>query len=71
MAETDILMGVTQQRSGVPLARREAARIPIVAFGISLGLFFGLTYIACVLFDLWFPGQCTRPGKPSCPGSSG
>lgn len=61
MAETNILTGVTQRRSGVPLAQREAPRIPVVVFGTSLGLFFGLTYIACVLFDLWFPEQAMHP----------
>jgi hypothetical protein len=36
---------------------REAPRIPLVAFGLSLGLFLAITYILCVGFDLIFPGQ--------------
>jgi hypothetical protein len=34
MVETSIATSRTQQHPGVPLAGREAARIPIVAFGI-------------------------------------
>jgi hypothetical protein len=56
MAETTI-MRTTGKAPGVPLARAGVARIPIVAFGTSLGLFFAITYVLCVLFDLWFPGQ--------------
>ena len=46
-----------QNRAGTPLAREVAPRIPIFALGMSLGLFLALTYVLCVLFDLWFPGQ--------------
>ena len=31
------------------------SRIPVVTLGMSLGLFFALTFVLCVLFDLWFP----------------
>jgi hypothetical protein len=44
-------------RRGVPLPVRSPARIPVVALGMSLGLFLAVTYTLCVLFDLWFPGQ--------------
>ncbi len=43
--------------AGTPLPARSVPRIPIVAFGMSLGTFFALTYVLCVLFDLWFPGM--------------
>ncbi len=33
----------------------EKGRIPVAALGMSLGLFLGVTYILCVLFDLWLP----------------
>ena len=46
-----------QRRSGSPLPVRIAPRIPVFAFGMSLGLFLAVTYLLCVLFDLWFPGQ--------------
>lgn len=39
------------------LHAREAPRIPLVAFGLSLGLFFLVTYTLCVGFDLFFPGR--------------
>ena len=45
------------EQAGVPLSRHVVLRIPIIAFGMSLGLFLALTYVLCVLFDLWFPGQ--------------
>ncbi len=51
------LTAVQQARAGVPLYRESAPRIPIVALGMSLGLFLAITFVLCVLFDLWFPGQ--------------
>ncbi len=30
--------------------------IPVVALGMSLGLFFAVTFVLCVVFDLIFPG---------------
>ncbi len=46
--------------AGVPAGRpsraRVASRIPVVALGMSIGLFLALTFVLCVLFDLWFPG---------------
>jgi hypothetical protein len=45
-------------RPGTPLLpAREAPRIPLVAFGLSLGIFLLITYVLCVGFDLLFPGQ--------------
>lgn len=32
-------------------------RIPIVVFGLSLGIFFSITFVLCVSFDLLFPDQ--------------
>ncbi|MBS2132169.1 hypothetical protein KEX41_28710 (plasmid) [Burkholderia thailandensis] len=32
-------------------------RIPLGAFGTSLGLFLVITYVLCVGFDLLFPGE--------------
>lgn len=43
------------RRSGVPLAGGNTALIPIVPLGMGLGLFFVITYVACVLFYLLFP----------------
>ena len=43
--------------SGTPLLTGGTARLPIFALGMSLGLFFVVTFILCVGFDLLFPGQ--------------
>lgn len=55
---------------GVPLsAPRGATRIPVVALGMSLGLFLAVTFILCVLFDLWFPNLAMNPvWSPLLPG---
>jgi hypothetical protein len=43
---------------GTPIAATGGAvRIPVAALGLSLGLFFLLTYVLCVGYDLIFPGQ--------------
>jgi hypothetical protein len=45
-------------RPGVPLNLVNGARrLPVVVFGLSLGIFFVITYVLCVGFDLLFPGQ--------------
>ncbi len=36
---------------------RDVPRIPLVAFGLSLGLFLTITYLLCVGFDLLLPDQ--------------
>ena len=43
--------------AGTPLPIIQGARIPVIAFGLSLGLFLAITYVLCVGFDLLFPGQ--------------
>lgn len=45
----------TEAAAGVALPARPAALIPIVPFGMSLGLFFVISYILCILFYLLFP----------------
>lgn len=43
---------------GVPLPRASAApRVPVVVFGLSLGLFLSITYVLCIGYDLLVPGQ--------------
>jgi len=55
--------------SGTPLPVRGAARIPVIALGMSLGSFFALTFVLCVLFDLWFPGLAMNAAwAPLLPG---
>ena len=48
-------------RSGTPLAAPRATRIPVFALGMSLGIFLSVTFVLCVLFDLWFPDQAMYP----------
>ena len=31
------------------------SKVPIMALGMSLGIFLAFTFVLCVLFDLWFP----------------
>lgn len=60
MAELSHQSGV--QRAGAPLARREGdVRLPLIPFGLSLGLFLMITYVLCVGFDLIFPAQAMHP----------
>jgi hypothetical protein len=45
-------------RPGTPLSlARDVPRIPLIVFGLSLGLFLTITYVLCVGFDLLFPDQ--------------
>lgn len=68
MADT-ISQGVARQRTGATGSTREATRIPVFALGMSLGLFLALTYVLCVLFDLWFPALAMNPvWAPLLPG---
>lgn len=55
--------------SRTPLEARSVPRIPVLALGMSLGLFIAVTYLLCVLFDLWFPTQAMHPvWTPLLPG---
>ena len=56
-------------RSGTPLEARSIPRIPVLALGMCLGVFLVVTYVLCVLFDLWFPTQAMHPvWAPLLPG---
>ncbi len=56
-------------RPGTPLKARSIPRIPVLALGMSLGVFLVVTYVLCVLFDLWFPTQAMHPvWAPLLPG---
>lgn len=43
------------RQSGVSLVGSRAPLIPIMALGMSLGLFFVISYVACVLFYVLVP----------------
>jgi hypothetical protein len=56
-------------RPGTPLSARTVARIPVAALGLSLSAFLVVSYVLCVLFDLWFPAQAMNPvWSPLLPG---
>ena len=49
--------------------RDGAGRIPVIALGISLSVFLAVTYVLCVVFDLWFPNLAMNPAwSPLLPG---
>lgn len=44
-------------------------RVPVFAFGLSLSLFFLITYVLCVAFDLIFPAHAMyKVWAPLLPG---
>jgi hypothetical protein len=54
---------------GTHLMSSSAPRLPIIPLGLSLGLFLAITYVLCVLFDLWFPALAMNPvWAPLLPG---
>ncbi len=54
---------------GTHLISSSAPRLPIIPLGLSLGLFLAITYVLCVLFDLWFPDLAMNPAwSPLLPG---
>ncbi len=58
-----------QGRSGIPMSVHSVARIPILALGTGLGTFFAVTFVLCVLFDLWLPALAMNPvWSPLLPG---
>jgi len=54
---TDTMEAAATRRAGTPLVGAPAPRVPVLAFGMSLGIFLAVTYALCVGFDLLFPGQ--------------
>ena len=49
---------ISGRRPGTALpAAAGALRIPVAALGLSLGIFFLITFALCVGYDLLFPGQ--------------
>lgn len=62
-------MPSSRAHPGTPLPVRSVPRIPVLALGMSLGCFIALTFILCVLFDLWFPALAMYPvWAPLLPG---
>ena len=56
-------------RVGTALPPRSVSRVPVLALGLSLGLFLAITFVLCVLFDLWLPALAMNPvWSPLLPG---
>lgn len=56
-------------RAGTPLPAGRVPGMPVAALGLSLGVFLVVTYVLCVLFDLWFPSLAMNPvWAPLLPG---
>lgn len=53
----DVAATAHNRRAGTPLPTLMMPHIPVVAFGMSLGVFLAITFILCVGFDLLFPGM--------------
>jgi hypothetical protein len=49
-----------RQQGGIPLQIRRAPTIPVLALGMSLGLFFAISYLLCVLLYFWFPAMASN-----------
>ncbi|MDF2366061.1 MAG: DUF5676 family membrane protein, partial [Sneathiella sp.] len=47
----------SEARQELYIRSRTSLRLPVIALGMSLGLFFAVTFILCVSFDLLFPDQ--------------
>ncbi len=48
---------------------RDVYDIPVIALGLSLSAFLVVSYVLCVLFDLWLPAQAMNPvWSPLLPG---
>ncbi len=46
----------------LPVGTVQVPRIPVLAFGMSLGIFLAITFSLCVGFDLLFPGYAMHQG---------
>ena len=58
-----------QTRSDSPKSAQTVQRLPVLALGMGLALFFVVTFVLCVLFDLWFPALAMNPvWSPLLPG---
>ena len=60
---------VQSSTTGVSLPPPTHFRIPVVALSMSLGTFLVLTYLLCIVFDLWFPESAMHAiWSPLLPG---
>ena len=57
---TENIHFASMERDNESATAEVRSRVPVVALGLSLGLFLTVTYVLCVLFDLWFPSEAMR-----------
>ncbi len=55
MAAAETPSEAARRKAGIPLSAGRAPTIPVLAFGMALGVFFVVSYILCVLGYLLFP----------------
>jgi hypothetical protein len=68
MSESTPGVGHPLTAGRVVLVQRNS-RLPVFPLGMSLGLFFILTYVICITFDLLFPSLAMYPvWAPLLPG---
>lgn len=53
---TEATRSLRTKEAGIPLSAGHLPRIPVIALGMSLGLFLAISFVLCVGFDLIFPG---------------
>jgi len=64
-----VILTDERRAPGTSLPARSASGIPVLALGMGLGMFLALTYVLCVVFDLWFPALAMHPvWAPLLPG---
>lgn len=49
--------GAARSQPGTPIGSISEVRVPVTALGMSLGMFFAITFVLCVGVDLLFPGM--------------
>ncbi len=60
-----------QMAGEVSVGSRPYSHVSVLALGMSLGAFLAITFVACVLFDLWFPALAMNAvWSPLLPGFS-
>lgn len=52
---TDISSNSSLEFTDSSLRQDSSRRIPVFALGMSLSTFLVVTYVVCLIFDLWFP----------------
>jgi len=54
---TSSIANASKPKAGTPIPTGSARTIPVLALGMSLSLFFVVSYVLCVLLYFWSPGM--------------